>query len=84
MIHRQIDVDEETDRKLEDLARSYGGDLSEALADLMRSRECVETFLDQLEEANVATLRQQIERSEREFRTGKTIPWTEVKRRNRL
>lgn len=84
MVHRQIDVDEETDRHLTDLAQDYGGDLNEALADLIRSRESVEAFLDQHEEAYRALLGQQLRRSEEDFRAGNTISWAEVKRRNRL
>jgi hypothetical protein len=84
MIRRQIDCDEETDRSLTDLAQDYGGDLSQALAELMRTRESVESFLDQCEEDNRALLQQQVQTSELDFRAGNTVAWTEVKRRNHL
>jgi hypothetical protein len=84
MVRRQIDFDEETDRNLANLAEDYGGNLNEALADLLRSRESIESFLDSCEEAQRDSIQQQLRRSEREFASGATVPWTELKRRNGL
>jgi len=80
---RQIEFDEETDRLLADLAQEYGGDLGKALADLVRSHENLESFLDQCENAQ-SSLRTQKEQSEQDFREGRVITWDEVKRRNGL
>jgi uncharacterized NAD(P)/FAD-binding protein YdhS len=84
MVLRQIEFDEETDRSLTALAQDHGGDLNQTLAELMRTRESLESFLDQCEENHQAQLRQQLEASQRDFRAGSTVPWTEVKRRNHL
>jgi hypothetical protein len=84
MVRRQIDFDEETDRRLADLAQDFGGDLGQALAELMQSRESVESFLDHCEESHQAALTVQRDQSEREFREGRTVAWSEVKRRNHL
>jgi hypothetical protein len=84
MVLRQIEFDEETDRGLNQLAQDHGGDLNQALAELMRTRESIESFLDQCEESNRIQLHQQVQASERDFRSGNTVPWTEVKRRNNL
>ena len=84
MIRRQIEVDEETGQRLADLAQDFGGDLSQTLADLVRSRESVESFLDQCEELNQAALIAQQVQSEHDFRQGQTVSWNEVKRHNEL
>lgn len=83
-MRRHIDFDEETDRSLADLAQDYGGDLNQALSDLLRSRESVESFLDQCEAAHRDSLQTQVRQSERDFEAGRGIPWSEVKRRNGL
>jgi hypothetical protein len=84
MVRRRIDFDEETDRHLADLAQDFGGDLGQALAELMQSRESIESFLDQCEESNQAALRAQRDQSARDFREGQAVSWSEGKRRNHL
>jgi hypothetical protein len=84
MVLRQIEFDEETDRGLSDLARDHDGNVSQALAELMRTRESLESFLDQCEDAHRAELRRQLEDSERDFRSGNTVPWRDMKHRNHL
>ena len=84
MVRREIDIDEETDRLLTDLAQDYDGDAGKALADLVRARGSLESLAAESEEAHRASLLGQVERSERGFREGRATPWDEVKRRNRL
>jgi hypothetical protein len=84
MVRRQIECDEETDRRLTALADEYGGDVGLALSELVQSRESIETFIDECEAANYAAFAEQKRRSEQEFREGRTVTWEEVKRRNRL
>jgi hypothetical protein len=81
---RQIEIDEDTDRKLGELAQTYEGDLSKALADLVHAHDSVECFLDEIEEIHSSTLRAQLERAERGFREGRFTTWDEVKKRNGL
>ena len=84
MVRRQIDLDEDTDRILEGLARDNEGDLSKTLADLIHAHEGIESLVEQCEEAHRDSLLTQVERAERGFREGRFTAWNEVKRRNRL
>jgi hypothetical protein len=84
MVRREIDLDEESDRILSELAEEYEGDAGKALADLLQARGGVEAFADACEEAQRDLLLAQKGRSEREFRDGRVVSWEEVKRRNRL
>lgn len=84
MIRREIDLDEESDRILSELAQDYEGDAGKALADLLHTRGGIEAFADACEEAQLDLLLAQKDRSEREFRDGRVVSWEEVKRRNRL
>ena len=84
MVHRQIELDEESDRILTELAGDYDGDLGQALGDLLQSREGLEGFAAEFEEAQGQSLASQKERSERGFRAGRFVTWAEVKRQNGL
>ena len=84
MVSRQIELDEESDRILSELAEDYQGNFGKALADLLRAHESVETFVDECEEAQGDSLLAQKERAERGFREGRFTPWDEVKRRHNL
>ncbi len=84
MVSRQIQIDEDTDRMLLELAKEYEGDLGLALAELVHAREGLESFVEQAEAVENASLTSQLERAERDFREGRSTPWEEVKRRNRL
>jgi predicted transcriptional regulator len=86
MVHRQIeiDLDEETDRKLGELARDCNGDMGQTLAGLVHAYESLESFTDQVEEVHRAALIAQLERSERDYREGRFVTWDEVKRRLNL
>ncbi|MFN0171314.1 MAG: hypothetical protein ACKV22_33275 [Bryobacteraceae bacterium] len=84
MPSRQIELDEESLRLLDDLVTDYEGDQAEALSDLLHARESLEQWLDQVEHEHEPILRNQLERSQREFREGRTVSWLEVKRRNKL
>lgn len=84
MVHRQIECDEDTDRKLGELARDCEGDLGKALAGLVHAHETVECLVDEVEEVHRASLVAQVERSERDYREGRFVTWDEVKRRLKL
>lgn len=84
MVHRQIDLDEDTDRKLAELARDCDGDLGQTVAGLVHAHEGLECFADEVEEVHRASLLAQLERAERSFREGTYTTWEEVKRRNGL
>lgn len=84
MVHRQIELDDETDRILSKLAENYSGNIGQALAGLVHAHESLEAFVEQCEDAHQETLRNQLERSERGFREGRFTHWDEVKRHNRL
>jgi len=83
MVRRQIDLDEETDSLLAQLASDYEGDLGRALADVLHAHASIESFLHEWEEAS-DSLRRQKERAEAGFQEGRSTPWNEVKRRNKL
>jgi hypothetical protein len=84
MIRRQIEIDEETDRKLAGIAEDYDGDVGMALASLVAQHDDMEALLDESESANQEFLLKQKERSEKGFREGRFTTWEEVKRRNNL
>jgi hypothetical protein len=84
MVRRQIELDDETDRQLEELAQEYEGNLGQALAGLLRTRESVESLLDEHEERHRDVLLTQRDRSEGGFQPGRATPWAEIKRRNSL
>jgi hypothetical protein len=84
MVGRQIEIDEETDRVLTELARAHEGSLSAALAELVQARENIEALVDQSEATQSQSLRAQLTRSELGFREGRFTTWDEVKRRNGL
>lgn len=83
-MRRQIELDDETDRQLEALAQEYEGNLGQALAGLLRTRESVESFLDEHEERHRDVLLTQRDRSEGGFQPDRAVPWAEIKRRNSL
>jgi hypothetical protein len=84
MVRREIDIDDETDRSLIELAQNYEGDFGKALADLIHSRERMEAFVDECEEFHRDSLLAQVERAERGFARGRFTSWQEVKRQNSL
>ena len=84
MVRRAIEIDEETDRLLTELASEYKGDLGLALADLVHSREGLEEFAERSEAAQEHSLRALRDRSEADFREGRIMSWEDVKTRNAL
>lgn len=84
MVHRKIDLDEESDRILTELATGYDGDLGRALSDLLHSHQGLELLAEESELLHAKSLAEQKERSERDFRVGRVTTWTEVKRQNGL
>ena len=84
MVRREIEIDEDTDRILTELASEYKGDLSLALADLVHAREGLEDFAERSEAAHEDALRVQRDRAEADFREGRTQTWQDVKVGNGL
>lgn len=84
MVHREIEIDEDTDRLLAELAAEHQGDLSLALTDLVHARQGIEDFAERSEAAQADVLRSQRDQSEADFREGRTISWEDVKSRNGL
>ena len=84
MVRREIEIDEDTDRILTELASEYRGDLSLALADLVQAREGLEEFAERSEAAHESALRALRDRSEADFREGRTVTWEDVKAANGL
>ncbi len=84
MVRREIEVDEDTNRLLTELAEEYKGDLSSALADLVLAREGLEEFAERSEAAYDSELRAMRDRSEADFREGRTVTREDVKTRNGL
>jgi hypothetical protein len=84
MVIRKIEIDEDTDRILTELASEYQGDLSRALADLVHAHDGLEQFADRSEAAQEQALQGQRDRSEADFRDGRNIAWEDVKTRNNL
>lgn len=84
MVRREIEIDENTDRILTELASEYKGDLSQALSDLVHVYEGLEAFAEHAEAARENTLRAMLERSEADFREGRILSWDDVKTRSGL
>lgn len=84
MVRRQIEIDEDTDRILTELASEYKGDLSQALADLVHAHEGLEAFAEISETAHESMLRALRDRADEDFREGRTVAWEDVKASNGL
>lgn len=84
MVRREIEIDEDTNRVLTELASEYKGDLSLAFADLVLAREGLEDLAERSEAAHENMLRALRDRSEADFREGRTVTWEDVKARNGL
>ena len=84
MVHREIEIDEETDRILTELAAEYNGDLSQALSDLVHLHDGLENIAERTEMEHHSTLRALRDRAEADFREGRTVAWGEVKAINGL
>ena len=83
-MRREIEIDEETDRIFTNLATDYKGDLSLALADLVHARAGLQEFAERSEVAHENALRALRDRSEGDFREGRTVSWEDVKANNGL
>ncbi|HEX3685516.1 MAG TPA: hypothetical protein VHU83_23485 [Bryobacteraceae bacterium] len=84
MARREVNFDDETDQMLARIAENYEGDLSKALSELIHAHDSLETFVERCEVAHGASLREQGERAEGDFRDGRVVTWDEVKRHNGL
>jgi hypothetical protein len=84
MVSRQIQIDEEIDRLLSDLAKDYEGDLGLALTELVHARDSLQSFVEQAESTEGASLTSQLACAELGFREGHFTRWEDVKRQNGL
>ena len=84
MVRREIEIDEDTDRILSELASEYKGGLSQALAELVHAHEGLEAFAERSEAEHQSTLRKVRDRAEQDFREGRTVSWEDVKAKNGL
>jgi hypothetical protein len=84
MVRRQIELDEDTDRRPTELASEYEGDLNLALTDLVLARDGLGDFVEQSEEVHGNTLRALRDQAEADFQENRTVTWGEVKARNGL
>jgi hypothetical protein len=84
MKRREITLDDESDRALNEISELYGGNPSDAVNELLRTHSKVEDLLDEIEEAHASELIRQKESSEASFRLGTAADWESVKRRNGL
>ncbi|MSV27960.1 MAG: hypothetical protein EXQ52_04340 [Bryobacterales bacterium] len=79
MVRREIEIDENTDRILTELASEYQGNLSLALAALVHAREGLDELAERSEAACEDTLRLLRDRAEVDFREGRAVTWEDVK-----
>lgn len=84
MALRQVHLSPEAEPILDSVASTFGGDAGLALSELLLAHESIESFLDEVEAANATELLPQRDRSEQEFREGRTVSWEQVKRNNGL
>ena len=83
MVHREIEIDEETDRKLTGIAEDYDGDLGKALAELVAQHDGMEALLEETERINHDHLLQQRERAEQPLNEVGFTAWKDVIQRNK-
>jgi len=84
MVRIEIEIDEDTDRLLTELASDYKGDVGLALADLVQTRQSLEQLADRSEAAHEPALRALRDRSEDDFRHGRTVNWEDLRSRTGL
>ncbi len=84
MVRREIEIDENTDRVLTELASAYDGDLSHALADLVHAHQSLEAFAERSEASYGNALHILRDKAETDFREGRTVTWEDVKATNGL
>jgi len=81
---RHVQLTPEAEPILDSVAAGFDGDEGLALSELLIAHESIESFLDEIEEAQAEELIRQRDRSEREFREGRTVTWEQVKLDNGL
>jgi len=79
MATRQVQLTPEAEPILDSVAAAFGGDAGLALSELLIAHESIESFLDEMEDANAGEPMRQRDRSTREFRDGLTVSWEQVK-----
>jgi hypothetical protein len=81
MVRREIEIDEDTNLLLTELASEYEGDLNLALGGFGSRPRRVGGVREATHENALRDLR---DRSEADLREGRTVTWEDVKTRNRL
>ena len=84
MVSREIEIDEDTDRRLAEIAAEYDGDLSKAVSAIVHSYEGLEAFADAAEAANSDSLRKLRDAGEADFAAGRVVSWSDLKARHGL
>ena len=84
MVRREIEIDEDTDRILTELAAQHDGNLSEVLADLVHAHEGLEAFVEASEAVQGSALRTIRDQAEKDFAEGRGVPWEKLKADNGL
>ena len=84
MVRREIEIDEDPDPMLTEIASEYRGDFSHAIAELVRAHQGLESFAEQSEHLNETALRSLRHRAEADFRERRTVTWEDVKANNGL
>ncbi len=77
----EILLDDQTDQILDSLAAQHQGDRSEAVREALRAQGVIAAFLDEIEDQNAVSLKDQLERSKQDFQAGRVKTWEEVKRK---
>ena len=81
MVTLTIEVDDRVEDALRQLAAHHGGDMGKALEELLAAREMFELMADVNEEGSEEFLRQQRDRSERDFAEGRVVNWETIQSR---
>lgn len=84
MVRREINIDEDTNRILTELASEYDGDLGQVLVELVQAHDGLQDCAARSELAHEHTLRAFRDHSEADFREGRTVRWEDVKSRHGL
>lgn len=84
MVTRQIQLDDETDLHLRELAEDHAGDLGLAVTELVNMRSILEDLAAASEAAIGSPLISQIKRAEEQIAQRRVVPWAELKRRHGL
>jgi hypothetical protein len=76
----EITLDDQTSALLDEFTQEHGGSEGAAVVELLRTHRRAQDLVGEIEAAHDASLREQKERSAKDFRAGRTVSWEEVKR----